>query len=198
MRVSVVTPPAPVVTWEEADDHLRLDRDAEQRVFVEGLVSAATSHLDGPDGVLGRSLGLQTLELRLDHLGGDPLFLPCPPFVDVESINLVGRDSSVALLPEAFVVDDGYLVAGAGGWPPLPEYWGRPRVRVRYRAGYAVDPDADPIVPAVPAPIKAAILMMVGDLYRFRTTASDMNVTATAIPMSTTVNALLQPYRIYR
>lgn len=198
MRVSVVTPPAPVVTWEEADDHLRLDRDAEQKAFVEGLVSAATAHLDGPDGVLGRSLGLQTLELRLDHLGSEALFLPCPPFVDVESIRLVGRDSAVALLPEAYVVDDGFLVAGAGGWPALPAHWGRPRVRVRYRAGYALDPDADPIVPIVPAPIKAAILMMVGDLYRFRTTASDMNITATAIPMSTTVDALLQPYRVYR
>mgnify|MGYP003351478400 CR=1 FL=1 len=31
MRVVVITPPAPVVTWEEADQHLRLDGDDEQR-----------------------------------------------------------------------------------------------------------------------------------------------------------------------
>ncbi|CAD7335308.1 phage gp6-like head-tail connector protein [Sphingomonadales bacterium 56] len=197
MRVSVVTPPAPVVTWEEADDHLRLDRDAEQKAFVESLVKAATGHLDGPDGLLGRALGLQTLEWRLDELGSEPLFLPCPPFVDVESIRLVGRDGSVTVGSDAYVIDEGYLVAGNNGWPTLPAHWGRPRVRIRYRAGYTTDPDADPIVPAVPAPIKAAILMMVGDLYRFRTTASDLSVTPTAIPMSANVDALLQPYRVY-
>lgn len=198
MRVSVVTPPSPVVTWEEADDHLRLDRDAEQKAFVENLVKAATGLLDGPDGLLGRALGLQTLECRLDELGSEPLFLPCPPFVDVESIRFVGREGAIVVPADAYVVDEGYLVASASGWPALPADWGRPRVRILYRAGYAVDPNAAPYVPSVPDPIKAAILLMVGDLYRFRTTASDMNITSTAIPMAASVSTLLQPYKVYR
>ena len=38
---------------------------------------------------------------------------------------------------------------------------------------------------------------MVGDMYRFTETASDMNIAPTSIPMSTTVENLLSPYRVY-
>ena len=86
MRVIVITPPAPIVTWEEADQHLRLDGDDEQRDMVERLVKAATQHIDGPDGWLGRALGLQTLEARM---GGfcDLIRLPCQPIVDIVSVH---------------------------------------------------------------------------------------------------------------
>lgn len=68
MRVIVVEPPKPVVTWEEADQHLKLDGDTSQKSFVEGLIAAATAHIDGPDGWLGRALGVQTLEAQVDPL----------------------------------------------------------------------------------------------------------------------------------
>lgn len=177
------------MTWEEADDYLRLDRDEEQKSLVERLIRSATAHLDGPDGVLGRALGLQTLEARFDELGCEPLWLPCPPFVDVQSIWLFGRDTAVEIDADAYVADQGYLVAGAAGWPALPSRWGVPRVRVRYRAGYAVDPNAEPVVPAVPEPIKEAILLMVAELFR--------NRELTAADAAKAGDRLLQPFEVY-
>ncbi|MAM37496.1 MAG: hypothetical protein CL949_03105 [Erythrobacter sp.] len=200
MRVTVVTPPDPVVTWEEAKTHLRLDGDDEQ-AFVEGLIAAATAHIDGPSGWLGRAIGLQTLEMCLPAFGLTSIALDYPPAVDIASIEYVDSAGEIAS-----VADDDYELAGQLLRPAWPRVWPNAQwrgadadvVRIRYRAGYAVNPDADPVVPNIPAPIRAAILLMVGDLYRFRTSASDMNITATSIPMSTTVESLLQPYRVYR
>lgn len=197
MRVSVAVPPAPIVTWEEADAHLRLDGDTDQKVMVERLVAAATGHLDGPDSWLGRALGLQTLEARLDTFGHAPIYLPFPPFVDIVSIRLVGRDSSQTVDTSQHYCEDGMLVPGADGWPELPDIWGLPRIRIQYRAGYAVDPDADPVVQNVPEPIRHAILLMVGDMYRFTETAGDQALSAVAVPMSTTVENLLASFRVY-
>ena len=55
---------------------------------------------------------------------------------------------------------------------------------VTFKAGYA----------SVPAPLVSAILLMVGDLYANRETAVTGTV-AFALPMSTTVQALIAPYR---
>jgi uncharacterized phiE125 gp8 family phage protein len=200
VRVTVITPPAPVVTWEEAKAHLRLDGDDEQ-VMVEGLIAAATANIDGPSGWLGRALGLQTLELRMDAFGLDAIALEYPPAVDVVSIEYVDAAGVIALLDEDEFELVGQLLrpAWTKSWPSA-QWRGcdGEAVRIRYRAGYVVNPNADPIVPNIPAPIRAAILLMVGDLYRFRTTASDMNLAPSAIPMSMTVESLLQPFRVYR
>jgi len=200
MRVIVVSPPAPVVTWAEADQHLRLDGDDEQRPMVERLVKAATQHIDGPDGWLGRALGLQTLEARLCGFGGGLIRLPYPPVVDIVSVHyLDGAGLPVLVDPDAYELFGAELGNAWGkSWPTPGAYRGHAEtVRIQYRAGYAVDAEADPVVPNVPEPIKQAILLMVGDMYRFTETASDMNVTPTSIPMSTTVERLLSPYRVY-
>lgn len=200
MRVIVITPPAPVVTWEEADQHLRLDGDEEQKDMVERLVKTATAHIDGPDGWLGRALGLQTLEARMCGFGCGMVRLPYQPIVDIVSVHYldgVGQPQLVvAETYELFGRDLGN--AWGKSWPTPGAYRGHAEtVRIQYRAGYAVDPDADPVVPNVPEPIKQAILLMVGDMYRFTETASDMNVAPTSIPMSTTVENLLSPFRVY-
>lgn len=200
MRVTVITPPAPIVTWEEADQHLRLDGDEDQRAMVERLVATATAHIDGPTGWLGRSLGLQTLGAYLPSLGVVSIGLPYPPAVDIVSIDYVDSAGSSITMDPADYEMTGKLLRPAWpkSWPSTQ--WrggdGEP-VRIRYRAGYAVDPEADPIVPNVPEPIKQAILLMVGDMYRFTETASDMNVAPTSIPISTTVENLLSPFRVY-
>ena len=200
MRVSVITPPAPIVTWEEADQHLRLDGDEDQRPMVERLVATATAHIDGPAGWLGRALGLQTLEAFLPSLGVVSIGLPYPPAVEIVSIDYVDSAGNSITMDPADYEMTGKLLRPAWpkSWPSTQ--WrgcdGEP-VRIRYRAGYAVNPNADPVVPNVPEPIKQAILLMVGDMYRFTETASDMNVAPTSIPMSTTVENLLSPYRVY-
>jgi uncharacterized phiE125 gp8 family phage protein len=199
MRIIVITPPAPVVTWEEADQHLRLDGDDEQREMVERLVKAATQHIDGPDGWLGRALGLQTLEARMCGFC-DLIRLPYQPIVDIVSVHyLDGTGQPVLVDPDTYELFGRNLGCAWGkSWPTPGAYRGHAEtVRIRYRAGYAVDPGADPVEPNVPEPIKQAILLMVGDMYRFTETASDMNIAPTSIPMSTTVESLLSPFRVY-
>jgi hypothetical protein len=57
------------------------------------------------------------------------------------------------------------------------------------------DPLADPLVAAVPAPIKAAVLLMVGDLYENRETVAEG--APAPVEMSMTVERLLSPYRVW-
>lgn len=199
MRTLVVTPPDPVITWAEAKAHLRLDGDGEQAI-VMAMVEAATAHIDGPRGWLGRALGLQTLEIGLPSFGCVSIGLPFPPAVDIVSIEYVDANGDLTVLDEDQVELRGNLLRPAwpASWPTAAWRDGDETVRIRYRAGYAVNPDADPVVSNIPAPIKAAILLMLGDLHRFRGTASDMNITGAAIPMSVTVESLLQPFRVYR
>lgn len=199
MRVIVITPPAPVVTWEEADQHLRLDGDEEQRDMVKRLVKAATQHIDGPEGWLGRALGLQTLEARTCGFC-DLIRLPYQPIVDIVSVHyLDGAGQPVLVDPDNYELFGRDLGCAWGkSWPTPGAYRGHAEtVRIRYRAGYAVDPSADPVEPNVPEPIKQAILLMVGDMYRFTETASDMNIAPTSIPMSTRVENLLSPFQVY-
>ena len=130
----------------------------------------------------------------------DLIRLSYQPIVDVVSVHyLDGTGQPVLVDPDTYELFGRDLGCAWGkSWPTPGAYRGHAEtVRIRYRAGYAVDPDADPIVSNVPEPIKQAILLMVGDMYRFTETASDMNVAPTSIPMSTTVENLLSPFRVY-
>lgn len=188
MRVVVVEPPAPVVTWEEADKHLKLDGDTSQQEEVEGFIAAATGHLDVEFGWLGRAIGVQTLEARFDIFTGQVIALPFPPVIELVSIQYLGRDGVLRTADNAdFELFDGMLEPAGSSWAWEGGSTRRNAVRVRYRAGY----------PALPPPIRAAILLMVGDLYRNRETTPPENVRPGKIPMSTTVDNLLEPIRIY-
>ena len=79
MSATVVTPPAPIVTLEEAKAHLRVDH-ADEDALITAVVATATAWLDGPDGWLGRALGEQMLEVDFPA-DGDPAdrAYPCPP-----------------------------------------------------------------------------------------------------------------------
>jgi uncharacterized phiE125 gp8 family phage protein len=186
MRVFVVTPPDPVVDWEAAEDHLKLDGDEERRVYVQGLIEAATAHLDGPDGWLGRSLGRQTLEARFDtYNGGCEMRLPYRPIVSVTSLTYLdsGRNA-VTIDPDAYELMGADLAAiGSPAWHG--GYVGREALRVRYVAGYET----------LPAPIRHAILMMVADMFENPQTATILQ--QYEVPMSVGVKSLLQPYQVY-
>lgn len=189
-RVIVTIPPERVVSLERAKQHLRVDGDDDD-LLIGAYIDAATAHIDGPDGWLGRAIGVQTLEAGLDGFVYDPIDLPYPPTISIEKIVYDDINGIERVLDQSiYEFRDGVIGSAWGkSWPASRAYRGASRtVRITYQAGYAV----------VPAPIVVAILLMVGDLYRFRGTASDMNVTPTAIPMSTNVEALLQPFRVYR
>ena len=45
MRVAVVTPPDPVITFEEAAEHLKLGGNQAERPLIEGMIAAAAQAL---------------------------------------------------------------------------------------------------------------------------------------------------------
>lgn len=197
MSVVVVTPAEPVITLEEAKAHLRVDT-SDDDVLIEAYVAAATESLAGPEGWLGRSLGVTTLELRLSAFpcaarrniaASGVLTLPLGPVTEIVSVDYVDGDGAdQGVLPADFLLTSGdMLMPGYGLSWPVARLHGD-TVKIRYKAGY---PDG------VPAPIRAAILLMTGDLYANRETAA-VGLTAAAIPMTTTVSRLLAPYRNVR
>lgn len=187
MRAFVVAPPAPIVTWEDADKHLRLAGDTDEQTYVQSLIAAATAALDGPEGWLQRAIGVQTLEARADEFDACGLTLPCRPIISITSVKYLDADGA-----EQTLAADQYELMGSEVLPAFGVTWPtagdhREAVRIRYQAGYAT----------VPAPIRAAILLMVGDLYEFRESAHTGSNQASAIPMSTTVERLLASYRVW-
>lgn len=196
-RVIVITPPASVVSLDEAKEHLRVRHDTEDDL-IEDKVALATGYLDGPDGILNRAIGIQTLEAEL------PSFdcrLPCPEIITIESVKYLDSDrAEQTIAAENYTFHGRYLVpATSYSWPSI--YSGTyahrlPRVRVRYVAGYAVDPTADTLVQDLPERLKAAILLITGDLYKNRE-ATVTGTIAASIPLTTTIDNLKQRFQVY-
>ena len=182
MIVRVITPPEPIVTWAEAEAHLRLD-GVEEKPYVEALIGAATGWIDGPGGWLGRAIGVQTLELVDCGFGNNAL--PYPPAIDIVSVVYLDAARNAVTMP-----DSDYRLMLNGSLAPLPDAaWPSvasdgEAVRVQYRAGYE----------AVPAPIKQALLLLVGHWYANRETVVTGTIVA-QMPMA--AEALLSTYRVW-
>jgi uncharacterized phiE125 gp8 family phage protein len=199
MLAPVMTaPPAVAVTVDEAKAHLRIiERDGAGAVLphedddlVEAFIAAATDHLDGWSGILGRALVNQTW--RQDFAGfGGCMRLPLAPVAadGVQSVTYYdGTNVEQTLAPAAYHV----LVDGGGPFVALtsgqawPSTFARPdAVSVSFVAGYGN-------AAAVPPAIKAAILMHVGHLYENREAVNVGNI-VTDLPLGHA--ALLAPYR---
>ena len=169
MGVYVITPAAPFVTLDEAKAHLRVDY-ADDDDLISGMIAAACAEIDGPDGDLRRAIGEQTLELRVNGAFWEcsPEFeLPFPPLIEVEEVGYLDADGDEQIVPS----DDYIVIGGAGrpakiaptfngSWPSARR--GMETIRVRYRAGYQSG------VADVPAPLRQAVLLMVGQFYEHR------------------------------
>jgi len=187
MTVVVVTPPEPIVSFEEIERHIR-DVPSEDKEHVEGLVTAATTWLDGPAGWLGRALGPQLLEWQLDAWPCGNWRWPIIPFLELDSVTYIDVNGNEQTLPGTDPLD-------ADGFPSVR---GRPGdIRIRYWAGYGKrDPDdAEKWMASAPAPIKVAIMMLVAQWYNTRENVITGTI-ATDMPFA--VDALLQPFRVYR
>lgn len=185
MRVVVVTPPDPVVDLERVKQHLEVEHD-DRDDLIAGMIAAATAHIDGPDGWLGRAIGVQTLETGFWSFDPCGMRLPFPPVTEIVSVTYRDESGAEQTVPtdDIELFDDLIFPGWMKAWPNARPM--RASVRVRYRAGYSTVPD----------PIIAAILLMVGDLWRNRDTVAALG--AAKIPMSTTVENLLAPFRVYR
>ncbi|QUS40580.1 phage gp6-like head-tail connector protein [Tardiphaga alba] len=190
MPIVVVTPPTVFpVSRADAKKHLHAEEFADDDVYIDGLIAAATGHMDGPAGSLGRAIMPQVLEWRGDSFGFCDIRLAFPPVVNIVSVKYDDEDGAEQIVPGT-----DYRLVGQPGMPRVALTYGASwpqvmsqseAVRVRYNAGY---PDAA----SVPAPIKQAILLLVGHWYANRE-AVVVGSTVAELPLA--VRGLLFPFQ---
>ncbi len=183
LRTSAPTEP---LTLLEAKLHLRVTHEAED-TLISTLISAAR---DSAEQLLQRALCTSAWQLSLAAFPGGAIALPMPPLVSIQSVQY--RDTAGAL--QTLSASD-YLVDAASTpgqiLPALDRSWpatqaGHPAaVVVAYTAGYGA-PEA------VPAPIKAWMLLAIGDLYANREASSDRPA-----QLQPFADRLLDPYRLW-
>lgn len=187
--VTITAPTAEPVSVAEAMVHLRLDMPAAgphpEQALIETLIGAAR---DLVERSTGRALVTQTLEARWDAWEAE-LLIPRAPIQSVTSITYVDDAGTTQTLAEA-----GYRIDTAGLVPRVtPAYglaWPSARavtgaIAVRFVAGYGA-------AAAVPAALRAAILLLVSHLYENRNAATDRAMTE--LPLG--VGALIAPHRV--
>lgn len=204
-RIVVITPPGALLTPAVVRAQLMLPAIVSDSL-LDQLIKVATQEVDGPDGWLGRALGEQTLEWRGDSFPGcwgEGLLLRCQPIGEIQSISyddIAGVPQTVS--PADYEKHGDEVFARRGfSWPATS---GRPEaVRVRYGAGQQAD--------MVPEPIKHAIALRVGRLYRAAVSDPELKKEvvegvgsiewdrsgAGALTADRAIAALLAPYRIW-
>lgn len=183
------------VSLDEAKMHLRVafpdDNGAvpatEEDPLIEAYIRAATAHLDGPNGILDRCLQEQTWRIDFDGFCSR-LPLPFLPVGDIGSVtwrNAAGQISTVD--------DDEYLTETddrgsvylrfRNGYQFPADLYERRAVAVTFQAGY---PSGE-----LPAPLKVAILLLVGTWFENR--EATVSTAANELPFA--VKALISPFK---
>lgn len=185
MPVAVLEPPEPFLDLDVVKTHLRVEGSGED-ALIEAYIAAVCAHLDGVDGWLGRAIGDQLLELRLTGFCRSEISLPYRPVQEVAAIDYTDAAGAEQVVPLEDYWLDGHIVRLAGGkaWPSTGTE-ANP-VRLQYRAGYVEPPKA----------IIVAALMLVGDLYANRETAT-VGGGAVALNMGASAEKLLSPFRVW-
>jgi uncharacterized phiE125 gp8 family phage protein len=193
IRPVLVTPPAePPVTLDEAKAHLRVDHDDDDDL-ISGFVAAAVSYLDGHTGVLGRCMVTQTWRQGLSAWPPSGQILLPYPDVDPDTVEVTFRDSDDAeqTLPDGQfeVIEDirGAVVSFRRSFtsPAVSDDRQAP-VSVTFAAGFGAAAD-------VPVALKAAVLLLVGDLYENREDTVVGQVQVAELPLS--ASRLIAPWR---
>lgn len=146
----VVTPPAPIVALADARSYPGVPASASDGL-LQAQIDAAIGFLDGPDGWLNRSLGLQTIQCTITPGLGfrrpEPIVLAAGPVLSIVSATgLSGTDSFGS--PAVILDGDALVICQPCG----PTFGGVPQpVVVQYTAGSS---------PGVIAVARQAILSM--------------------------------------
>ena len=184
--VHVSGPASEPVTLAEAAGHLRVDYSDDDALIHAQVVAAR----EWAEAFTRRAFGTQTFDLFFDGWPRFPLELPRAPLQSVTGIFYVDDDGV-----ETEWDDDNYLVdtAAEPGRVVLKRGAAFPNVilqetngvRVRFIAGHVETPEM----------VKAAMLLLVGDLYENReNTAVATGVAVHRLPFG--VRELLWPLRV--
>lgn len=189
MPLALVTPPTEEpVSLPNAKSHLRVTSSDEDSL-IDNLIRGAREWVEN---FTERALVTQTWDYTLDGFATDEIVIPRPPLQSVTSIKYIDPDGvEQTLATSEYVVD----TAAARGIVCLAygKAWPSTRVQanavtIRFVAGYGA-------AAAVPAPIKAACLLMIGELFARREHAL---VGAPIVVVPVSAEYLLWPYRSLR
>lgn len=215
MGLKLISAPATTpVSLAEAKAHLRVDFD-DDNALIEALIYASTQHVDGPNGFLGRALVDQTWDFVLDAFPGAPhhgwglrphgrhhrrdgqIEIPLAPLIEILGVYYLDSTGAEQTFSADNYVVDTYSEPGRivlttnASWPTTQDVANA--VRIRFRAGY-IDMSMSPAVDNVPYPIRAAILLHIGDLYEYRET--QVADARRIQPLPWAAEQLLRPHRI--
>jgi uncharacterized phiE125 gp8 family phage protein len=187
--IRIAGPAVSSVSLAEAKLHLRIDGDDED-TLVEALVDAAVQYLDGWSGILGRCLISQQWQVSLGSWPFCPLRLPFPGIssVSVGYLDTDGADQSVdGSLFQTYDDARGTVLAFRSAFTsPSLQDERTDAVTIAFTAGYGDGPED------IPAPIRAAILLLVGHWYQNREAVNVGNI-VTELPFA--VRSLIEPFR---
>lgn len=193
-RPVLITPPAiQPVTLTDAKLHLRVDHDDED-TLIESLIRAATEHLDGWTGVLGRCLVEQVWRQDHDRFARQ-MCIPLGPVIVVQSITWrdpVGQLHTVPSSSYDLRIDEaGNAMVRFDADYVFPANLHESRaVAITFKGGYANNP-GPPETSTLPDPLKIAILLLIGHWYQNREAISAAGMAS--LPFA--VEALIAPYR---
>lgn len=159
MRLTRLTAPATgVVTLQEAMAHLRVT-DSTEAQLVDGYIKTASAYLDARDGVLGEALVTQTWRLYMDRPAEVTIPLgPVQSIAAVQYLDAAGATQTFGSGNYRLSGSEFVLVDGAT-WPTTADreeaFW------IDFVAGYGT-------ASAVPATVRHAALLMIGELYEWR------------------------------
>lgn len=163
MALKLITAPLPIVTTAEIKKHVRSEYFTEDDSYLDDCVAAATDHIDGAEGWVGRAFGTQTWDYVLDAfpcVEGGGIRLPLPPLQSVTYIKYVSPDTGLEVDATDYAVDaysdPGWVMPSTDGWPtPMATI---NAVRVRFVCGYST----------VPPAVKQAVKLLAGHYYENR------------------------------
>lgn len=188
MSLTLVTAPVgDPVTLSEAKAHLRVTASDEDSL-ITSIITAARNIAET---ITRRALMTQTWDWKFGAFPDSWLDVPLAPLVSVTSISYVDTAGTTQIWSSAkySVIDAGAMTATGRIVPAYGESWpsvrGMPNdVTVRFITGYGG-------ASSVPAEIKWAILLIIGELYA-RRESSLVGATIVNVPYS--AEALLMPY----
>lgn len=175
---------ANAVPIADAKLHCRVDTD-EEDLSIDLMIDAAHDHLCRQYDL---SILPQTLELRVDGFGCEPIDLARPPVVAVESVKYDDADGAEqTLATSAYRVLDltdgrkSIALPSGGSWPVVRDHGAS--VRIRYTAGYQT---------TVPPELRMTMLFLVAHWYRNREAVAIGEVSA---EVEMTVSRLMSPFK---
>lgn len=183
-KTLVTAPVLEPISLQEAKDHMRVDH-TDDDMLVVSLITAAREY---SEMVMSRSIITQTWDVYLDAFA-DKMKLPVPPLQSVDSIKYIDTEGVEQTLDiGVYTVNTsampGYVsLAYKQSWPSIRDIDNA--VTIRITSGYG-DSAAD-----VPAPVKQAMLLLIGHLYENREASQSVQVHN--LPLG--YDALIYPYR---